>query len=150
MSDLLASIELRGFAEFVKYVENREKKLVQNQNKMNKLMLVELDKWIQKNFESEGELAGGWEPLALSTILEKAKIGKEKPLHRTGFMKTQWKHLATNEKVALQSMADYSYKHEHGFPPTNLPARKILPAEKQAWEIAKNLKGKLFEGVTNK
>jgi len=100
-------------------------------------MLV-IEKWILKNFETEGELAtdgARWVPLKQATIerrrhgKNKALAGKVMILQDRGYLKTHWKPFYSPWKVAYQSMEDYGIYHDKGS--GRLPQRRIIPRQYQ-------------------
>lgn len=112
--------------------------------------VILIDRWIQKNFQTEGQLAypgRGWQPLAASTI--KARLGQtrvkraakakgKKPaeatlkiLQQSGWLRDRWKHYWNDEYAIIQSGVDYGIYHDSDAPRKRLPERKITPTEKQ-------------------
>lgn len=94
-----------------------------------------VDRWIQKNFQSEGEKVGGWEPLAESTILARRTSTKKrkgnKILQDTGQLKTRWKHYWSHKYAKITSNVPYAVYHDSDKPRKgNLPRRQILPDAK--------------------
>ena len=119
-----------GFDAMKGSLVKKQKKL-KDREQLNAQAVVVTDSWIQKNFQSEGELAqGGWESLKDSTK-DRRKRGGDWVLQDTGILKSKWKHLYTPEKAAVQSGVDYGVYHDSDKPRKKLPHRKILPREKQ-------------------
>lgn len=95
-----------------------------------------IDRWIQKNFESQGKKAypgRGWQPLKAATI-KRRRQGKKKSLgfkilQDTGRLKTHWRQQATQREGWVRSGVIYGRFHEEGT--KHLPKRKILPTRKQ-------------------
>jgi phage gpG-like protein len=89
--------------------------------------------FVIRNFQREGSLVGGWEPLAERTIQEKARLGKERMLARSGTLKNSFVpfHSATNAGVG--SEVEYAqYLHEGT---KYMTARSLLPNRAQALEM---------------
>jgi phage gpG-like protein len=129
-----------------------DKKLVAMKDRGNALhqAVIVVDRWVIKNFESEGQLAypgQGWKPLAASTIagrlgqkrVKQAAEAKGKPaknatlkiLQQSGWLRSRWKRYWNNEFAIVQSGVDYGIYHDSDAPRKHLPQRKILPTDKQ-------------------
>lgn len=136
----LISFRLLGAPEFKRKMVKRSENL-KDIKKANLAAIVAIDSWVQRNFKSEGALAGGgspWKPLALSTLLNRRKEGKgAKILQDTGHLKGRWRHQASARHAVLQSGVEYGTKHETGT--DNIPQRKILPTQEQAKPILKKI-----------
>jgi len=91
----------------------------------NKAVAVQLYSWTIKSFDQEGGLIGGWVALAPSTVKQKAKIGKEKMLVRTGQLRNSLIPFSDDENAGIGSALSYAKFHEFGA--DNLPARPMLP-----------------------
>lgn len=119
----------------------RRKERLANRRIMHKRIIVELDKWVKKNFEKEGQLAypgKGWEPLKAQTILAKKKgwgdyvaTSKGMILHNKGFLKSKWGHNFTKRGASYFSKVEYGPYHHKPSSKSDLPERRILPTEKQ-------------------
>lgn len=122
--------------KFKSGMKDRHKK-ASNQRKVNAAALVMVDRWIQKNFQREGDPK--WKPLSPVTIALRRRgrgAGRPKILQDTGQLKTRWKHLFTHKKSVIQSGVEYGLKHEEGL---RVPKRKILPTNKQIWPELKKV-----------
>jgi phage gpG-like protein len=137
-----------------------DKKLIAMKDRGNALhqAVIVVDRWVIKNFESEGQLAypgQGWKPLARSTIEGKErawgkamkgkgytksglitkklanKIAGNKILQDRGWLRSRWKRYWNNEFAIVQSAVDYGIYHDSDAPRKHLPERKILPTDKQ-------------------
>lgn len=92
---------------------------------------------IRTNFRTEGGLVrGGWQPLSPVTVAEKARLGfPAAALVRTGDLlesltnPSHPDHVATitKNKVTISASSGKYRGHDKGFPPTNLPARQMVP-----------------------
>ena len=123
-----------GFNQLQKKLTNISRRL-SDRRTINARAVVVIDRWIQKNFQSEGQLAqsGGWKKLSSVTIAMRRKgKGKGSPriLQDTGALKTRWKHLWTHTSAKVQSMVNYGIKHDKGI---GVPKRPVLPTEEQIW-----------------
>ena len=144
----LISFRLLGAAGFKRRMSERSKRL-KNTKKVNLAAIVAIDSWVQQNFKSEGDLAGGgspWEPLSPQTLLRRRKEGKgAKILQDIGQLKSRWKHQASARDAKLQSGVDYGTYHDSDKPRKMkdgkpiLPKRKILPTQEQAKPILKKI-----------
>lgn len=94
---------------------------------------VIVDRWIQKNFRSEGGEVGGWEPLAKSTEATR-RVGRKKDkghkiLQDTGQLKTRWKLNWNHKRAIVKSGVNYGHYHDSKESRRRLPRRQILPDE---------------------
>ena len=103
----------------------------------NKKVGVVVLRWIDKNFKSEGARTGQrWQQLSAGTI-KRRRSGKNKSavkakiLQDTGDLRRNWKVLATPNEVIVESQMPYARDHHYGVPSRKLPARPILPSNKQ-------------------
>jgi phage gpG-like protein len=117
----------------VKALGRKMKKIgggLSNRRKLNARVVVLLDRWIQKNFQQEGKLVGGWKPLSPATIAQRRKKGAgAKILQDTGQLRSRWKKQWTSKFAKVQSGVPYSEIHHKGL--GNVPERQILPEEHQ-------------------
>jgi len=84
---------------------------------------------VEQNFVSEGGLVGGWQPLALSTALGRARqgFGGEHPiLQRTGSLRRSFKADVSARKAIVTSVSPYFPYHQSRMPRTKLPRRAML------------------------
>jgi hypothetical protein len=101
----------------------------------NREASIQLYQFVIKNIDTGGRLVGGWAPLAPATIREKQRIGKEKPLIRTGQLRNSFVPFSSVDNGGVKSDLDYAADHEEGRPERNLPQRKLLPTQTQASKI---------------
>lgn len=127
----------------------RKQKKLDNRTLTNKKAVILLDRWIQKNFQSEGDLAypgKGWEPLDPKTIAARRKGEKidreDKILQDTGQLRSRWKHTWTQRSAKIQSGVDYGEYHEKG---KGVPERRVLPTEEQIMPELLKLFGKFVQ-----
>jgi len=106
---------------------------VANKLPPNKALAVQLFGDMQRNFETLGSTFGyPWEPLAESTLREKARLGYSPlPLRRTGFLKNTAYSNATGEFAEVGYLASYASYHDDTddkyVPGKRLPRRRLLP-----------------------
>lgn len=140
----MLSYKIKGIKVLAKKVEGIRRSL-DKRREINAKAVVLLDRWIQKNFQSQGRLAqgGGWKPLKEATIKRRRKgpgVGSPRILQDTGTMKSRWKHIWSAKLAGIQSGVNYSKYHDKGT--SRLPKRKITPTRKQIWPEVKKLYSK--------
>lgn len=110
------------------------------------MAVIIVDRWIQKNFASEGAPVGGWAPLKPLTIARRREGKKKNKGHRilqdAGQLKTRWKHYWTDRSAIVRSGVDYGIYHDSDKPRTVLPRRQILPDEKHIIRDIEKIFGK--------
>lgn len=93
--------------------------------------------FVIRNFQLEGRLTPrGWKALQPATIRYKRKRGYDKKLVNTGELRGSFVPFFTKETAGVKSDLSYAADHQFGVPSRNLPARPMLPNEKQSAEIA--------------
>lgn len=121
--------------QVLKRKAGQAKKRLKERKKLNARATVIIDKWIQKNFQTEGKEVGGWEDLAEATK-ERRRKGKKKAkghkiLQDTGQLKTRWKHFFNHKIARVTSNVRYAVYHDSEKKPRKyLPRRQILPDSK--------------------
>jgi len=98
-----------------------------------------LDRWVQKNFQSEGKKAtsGGWVKFSEFNI-RKIKDSKAKLLQDKGRLRSSFVPFYSLFNAGIGSKLDYAEQHEKG--EGDVPKRKMLPVKKQVWpDIKKTL-----------
>jgi len=125
----LVSFKLKGLEQLLKSFSKRHDKLKNNKSAYA-ACVIEVDKWTQNNFKTEGGNVGGWQPLSPRT-LEARRHGKgnhsTKILQDTGSLKGHWKSFWDNNNGYFQSMTDYGQEHDQGSSKKNIPQRRIIP-----------------------
>jgi len=113
---------------------------LQNRKTLNLASVIEVEKWVKRNFQKEGTLHDSpslhWKPLSKRTLAERRKgkgKGRPKILDDTGRLKSNWKRSASDRFGVLESMLEYSSTHEFG--EGKVPKRKIFPTQKQTDKI---------------
>lgn len=85
-----------------------------------------LQRWVRRNFQSEGGLVGGWAPLAAST--RKARAGGAdagKPiLQGSGRLRRSFVPFSSAGGAGIGSALPYAARHHLGL---GLPRRRLLP-----------------------
>lgn len=120
--------------------------------------------WVNKNFETEGALVGGWVDLEPSTIAGRRK-NSTAILQDTGNMRESFDYAINGDTVRIGTQVEYASYHEEGTGPYDiypvraralafmgaggmifakvvhhpgLPQRRMLPDEKDLQEIAQS------------
>jgi len=147
----LASFTMIGIKQLQHHLDSRIQQL-NNRRAVNAQAIALTDRWIQKNFQSQGKLAHpgtGWKELSPMTIVLRRKgpkkTGKIMILQDTGTMRSRWKHFWDAWVAKIQAGVDYAYKHHFG--KEGLPVRKILPTQKQIGPEIKKLYAKWCEKI---
>ena len=83
---------------------------------------------VQTQFRTEGGLSGGWTPLSLSTLIDKAKkgYGGKQMLERTGALKRSFYNRVSKKKAYISSDSPYFGFHQSRKSRTKLPRRPML------------------------
>lgn len=100
-----------------------------------------LDRWVQKNFQSEGKLysKSGWQSFSKFNV-RKFKDSKAKLLQDKGRLRSSFVPFYSVFNAGIGSNLGYALDHEEGNKGENLPARPMLPERKHVWpEIKKTL-----------
>lgn len=112
--------------------------MLRDRSTPNRAVAAQFYSWTLRNYDSDGSLVGGWAPLAPSTVAQKAKIGKEQMLVRTGTLRNSLigngGAFSDGERAGIGSAIPYSIYHEQGT--ARMPRRQIIPNEEQALEMA--------------
>lgn len=83
---------------------------------------------VQTNFDTQGALAGGWQPLAQGTIKGRirAGFGAGPILQRTGALRKSFYSLVDEKKALVSSHSPYFAYHQSRMPRAKLPRRVML------------------------
>jgi len=85
-----------------------------------------LDKWVQRNFETEGGNVGGWKPFAAGGRWKNGTLDTTaKLLQDAGTLKSRFLPFSSNKNAGIGNDLPYSKTHELG--QGLLPARRMLP-----------------------
>ena len=83
---------------------------------------VRVMQWVDRNFRSDGALAGGWKPLAASTIYGRRKRSS-KPLQDSGRLLKSFHASPTAQEVRVGTPTAYAPFHEFGTKPFTIRPR---------------------------
>lgn len=114
----------------------------------NKQASAALYQFVLRNFQEEGGLVGGWEPLAPETIAYKNEHGYTKMLQNTGFMRASFLPYADDSMALVGSPLIYAAAHDQGL--GRVPERRLLPNAEEAQEIVMPIYGQAMKIVTGK
>lgn len=98
-----------------------------------------------RNFDKQGADFGAWAPLAAITIAEKARIGKEVPLVRTGHLRMGFTPFYSDDNAGVRNAVEYAAAQHEGVPSRNLPARNLLPTRPAVLDIGIKIYGRWIE-----
>lgn len=99
---------------------------VKNPTQANREASITIYGRIIRNFDQQNSQFGGWAPLSPRTVREKARIGKEQMLVRTGHLRQGFVPFHSNDNAGVRNAVEYAAAHQHGVPSRNLPARPML------------------------
>lgn len=105
----------------------------------NREASIALYGWTIRNFDRDGGLQGGWTPLHPRTVKEKAKIGKQKMLVRTGELRANFTQFYSRENAGVGNQLELSKYHHFGT--KNMPRRELLPRRGVVLEIGLKVYG---------
>lgn len=108
-------------------------------NHPNKKISIFLDRWVQKNFRSEGGAVGGWLPLKAGGrwIKGKGLDATARILQDTGRLRVSFLPFADMKNAGIGSDLPYSKKHEKG--EDGLPVRRMLPKSREVMKDARKI-----------
>jgi phage gpG-like protein len=83
---------------------------------------------VERNFESEGGLVGGWQPLAPSTVRGRIRegYGAHPILQKTGSLRKSFFSTVSNTRMEVTSRSPYYAFHQSRKPRKKLPRRAML------------------------
>ena len=138
---MATNLTLKGSIKPLKNGLNKMAKDIASPTVYMKKASIELYKWVQRNFNSEGALVGHgkkWKPLALGGRLKKdgsiditAMI-----LQDEGTLKSSFYSFSSKNLAGVASELEYSINHDQGI---GVPQRRILPTEDEGWKIVEPL-----------
>lgn len=108
---------------------------------------VLLDRWVQRNFRTQGGSVGGWRAFAAGGRLKPdgSVDASAKLLQDTGRLRLSFKPFHDANTAGIGSALRYSKVHEEGI---GVPARRMLPKQADVGEQARRLLvGSLNEGL---
>lgn len=129
-------------------VRKRGKEINEAMVLANKKASIVLYQWVLRNFQGEGELAGGWAPLAEATIAYKEAHGYRMKLQNTGALRASFLPYSDDKIASVGSPLWYSRTHEEGT--GRVPQRKILPTAEQAQPLVMPIYGREMKIVTGR
>jgi phage gpG-like protein len=135
------TMQMVGFDILKANMAKRQARLNQRRA-VNARAVTVVDRWIQKNFQSQGGNVGGWKPLAEATKTPKRGGDSAKILQDTGTMRAKWNHIATSKEAKIVSGVDYSIYHNEG---KGVPERRILPTNAEIWPALKKVYGNFIK-----
>lgn len=105
----------------------------------NRQASIALYGWTIRNFDRQGALQGGWAPLRPSTVRQKARIGKQVPLVRSGHMRSGFTQFYSNENAGVGNEVSYSKYHHFGT--SKMARRELLPRRDVVLQIGLKVYG---------
>ena len=99
----------------------------------NKAASIALYGRVIRNFDQQGAMDGKWAPLAASTIKQKAKLGKEQMLVRTGHLRAGFVPFHDAHNAGVRNEVTYAKFHHEGT--SRLPKRNLLPSRAAVIDI---------------
>ena len=117
------SITVKGMAR-MRSILNRLTKKAENRRELHARWAVLALNWINRNFQSEGGLRGGWKPLSPNTLAGRRK-GSGRILQDTGELRASFIPRWSSESASVGSGLDRAVFHEKGTKPYTI--RPIRP-----------------------
>jgi phage gpG-like protein len=83
---------------------------------------------VQTNFDTQGALSGGWQPLTAGTIAGRVRagFGASPILQRTGALRKSFYSFVDEKKALVTSRSPYFVYHQSRMPRTKIPRRAML------------------------
>ena len=104
----------------------------------NKKAAIFLDQWVQKNFQTEGGMVGGWRGISRAGRI----------LQDTGRLRNSFVPFADANDAGIGSELDYSEHHDKGT--ATIPQRRILPRHGDVDKDLFNIYNKHVQGLTRR
>lgn len=143
----MIGIQIKGDEAVKSSIAKKHVKLGRRKTTNARAVII-VDRWIQKNFQTEGKPFGGWDRLQPVTIAGRRKKGKgAKILQDTGNLKDNWKHFWNSAYGRIRSGTPYAKYHDSADERSRLPRRQILPDEKHIIKDLIKLYGKWVGSV---
>lgn len=118
---------------------------IKNTRIANKAVALQLDRWVEDNFATEGGKVGKWAPFKLGG--RRMKGGgidtSAKLLRDTLALRGSFRGFSDNKMAGIGFHEPYGLHHEFGLPGRNLPARRMLPNNKD--QDVKEMARKIYE-----
>lgn len=99
-----------------------------------------------RNFNQQGGLQSAWTPLHPRTVKEKARIGKQVPLVRTGALRAGFTSFYSRDNAGVGNELEYSKYHHFGT--QHLPRRELLPTRENVLRIGIKVYGQYVQRQT--
>jgi len=129
-------MKVRPSLEKVKRTFSERLKKINDASIPNKKAAIFLDRWVQKNFQSQGGKVGGWEAID--------RAGKI--LQDTGRLRSSFIPFAKRSDAGIGSSLKYSKPHDQGV--GNMPKRQILPERSDVEDDLFQIYDKHVHGLT--
>ena len=102
-------------------------KALKNLGPAHQQMSIWLDRWVQRNFKTEGGKVKGWKPFKYGgRLMPDGSIDRDaKLLQDTGRLRASFKPMWGKDYAGIGADAPYSIYHELGT--RHLPIRRMLP-----------------------
>lgn len=97
----------------------------------NRKISIFLDRWVQRNFRTQGDLVGGWTPFKIGGRRIRLGSGTSvidfgaRLLQHTGTLRASFRAFWDRRYAGIGSDLDYAEPHERGT--GTLPRRRMLP-----------------------
>lgn len=116
-----------------------------------------LDRWVQQNFKTEGGKVGKWAPLKVGGRWSRRRGRRffdsaAKVLQDTGRLRQSFLPFVTRRNAGIGSDLPYAKKHEEGKGERGrkLPARRMLPKQKEVRKDLREILNEHVKGITGK
>lgn len=156
MVDLTLTASLNGLKSSdahatVKQVQDRQRARLEKLQQLNVPLTrasIFLDRWVQKNFKTEGGNVGGWLPLKAGGryVKNQGFDSAAKILQDTGRLRASFSPFSTKVNAGVYSDLDYSEIHEKG---QGVPERRMLPQWVEVRSDVNKIMKDYVTGVTN-
>lgn len=138
MIDVAVEVNERQLAATNRKLE-RFARAMQDPTPANRQASIALYGWTLRNFNAKGAMQGGWVPLHPRTVKQKARIGKEQMLVRSGALRSNFTQFYSADNAGVGN--ELSYSKYHHFGTSRLPQRKLLPDRRHVLEIGLKVYG---------
>ena len=83
---------------------------------------------VERNFETEGGLVGGWKPLSAGTVAGRIRegFGAHPILQKTGALRKSFYSIVDSKRAFISARSPYYPFHQSRMPRTRLPRRPML------------------------
>ena len=115
---------------------DRARRELANLETPNRQAAAFLDRWVQRNFKTEGQLVGGWKPFARGG---RRGDTTAKLLQDTGRLRLSFLPFADRRTAGVGSRLPYSVVHQRGL--RGVPQRRVLPEAREVREDLRKIYG---------